>query len=145
PIAELHADVCGGSFSPSPAVLVSPSEPEAPPPCDEAIIGLSCFYPGAGGLWPYWENILAKTNAVIEIPPTHWDWRPYYDPDPRAKDKMVSKWGGFMSDITFDPLKYGIPPKSLPNIAPPQLLLLVAVTQATCDGGHLQRPYARGR
>ena len=44
-----------------------------------------------------------RSNAVIEIPPTHWDWRPYYDPDPRARDKMVSKWGGFMSDIVVRP------------------------------------------
>ena len=91
------------------------SEPEAPPPCDVAIIGLSCFYPKAGGLWQYWENILAKVNAVIEIPPTHWDWRLYYDPDPRARDKMVSKWGGFMDDVVFDPLKYGITPEEHPE------------------------------
>jgi acyl transferase domain-containing protein/NAD(P)H-dependent flavin oxidoreductase YrpB (nitropropane dioxygenase family)/acyl carrier protein len=144
-IAELHADVCGHTPFPSPTVLVSPPEPEAPPPCDIAIIGLSCFYPGAGGLWPYWENILAKTNAVIEIPPTHWDWRPYYDPDPRARDKMVSKWGGFMSDVIFDPLKYGITPKSIPNIEPLQLLLLEAVNQALGDAGYLDRPFNRER
>ena len=117
----------------------------APAPCDVAIIGLSCFYPNSVGLWQYWENILAKTNAVIEIPPTHWDWRPYYDPDPRARDKMVSKWGGFMSDITFDPLKYGITPKSIPNIEPLQLLLLEAVNQALVDAGYHERPFNRER
>ena len=144
-VAELHADVTGSIVLPESET--NPQNPElpAPPPCDVAIIGLSCFYPGAGSLWSYWENILAKTNAVIEIPPTHWDWRPFYDPDPRAKDKMVSKWGGFMSDITFDPLKYGITPKSLPNIEPLQLLLLEAVNQALGDAGYLDRPFARER
>jgi acyl transferase domain-containing protein/NAD(P)H-dependent flavin oxidoreductase YrpB (nitropropane dioxygenase family) len=145
-VAELHRDVTSESTSPDAAVRIQPAEQEpAPPPCDVAIVGLSCFYPNATSLWNYWENILAKTNAVIEIPPTHWDWRPYYDPDPRARDKMVSKWGGFMSDIVFDPLKYGITPKSIPNIEPLQLLLLEGVNQALADAGYLDRPFNRDR
>ncbi|MBY0514986.1 MAG: nitronate monooxygenase [Gemmataceae bacterium] len=143
-VAELHARVAAGIPLPK-SSLVLHEEPEAPPPCDVAIIGLSCFYPGAGGLWPYWENILAKRTAVIEIPPTHWDWRPYYDPDPRARDKIISKWGGFMSDVVFDPLKYGITPKSIPNIEPLQLLLLEAVNRALGDAGYLDRPFNRER
>ncbi|AWM36377.1 Phenolphthiocerol synthesis polyketide synthase type I Pks15/1 [Gemmata obscuriglobus] len=144
-IPELHANVCDSVVLPESALSSLHIEPEAPPPCDVAIVGLSCFYPGSTSLWGYWENILAKTNAVIEIPPSHWDWRPYYDPDPRARDKMVSKWGGFMSDITFDPLKYGITPKSIPNIEPLQLLLLEAVNQALGDAGYLERPFSRER
>ncbi len=145
-IAELHANVCDTAVLDSGILLAStPKEPEPPPPCDVAIIGLSCFYPNAGNLWNYWENILAKTNAVIEIPATHWDWRLYYDADPRAKDKMISKWGGFMGDTPFDPLKYGITPKSIPNIEPLQLLLLEAVNQAIGDAGYLDRPFARER
>ena len=144
-VAELHADVCR---APEPSVVIRHSAVEelpAPPPCDIAIVGMSCFYPNAVGAEPYWRNILAKTNAVIEIPASHWDWRPYYDPDPRARDKMVSKWGGFMSDVLFDPLKYGITPKSIPNIEPLQLLLLEAVNQALGDAGYLERPFARER
>lgn len=126
-------------------ILIANSEPPAPPPCDVAIVGLSCFYPNANNLWNYWENILAKANAVIEIPASHWDWRLYYDADPRARDKMVSKWGGFMGDIAFDPLKYGITPRSIPNIEPLQLLLLEAVNQALGDAGYLERPFNRER
>jgi len=146
-IAELHADVCGGPerLARTPMVEFASTEPPAPPPCDVAIIGLSCFYPNATSLWNYWENILAKANAVVEIPPTHWDWRLYYDADPRAKDKMISKWGGFMGDIPFDPLKYGITPRSIPNIEPLQLLLLEAVNQALGDAGYLDRPFNRER
>jgi acyl transferase domain-containing protein/NAD(P)-dependent dehydrogenase (short-subunit alcohol dehydrogenase family)/NAD(P)H-dependent flavin oxidoreductase YrpB (nitropropane dioxygenase family)/acyl carrier protein len=146
-IVQAICDVCRGSAvkSTRTAPAGSTAKPDAPPPCDVAIIGLSCFYPKAANLWQYWENILAKVNAVTEIPPSHWDWRPYYDPDPRARDKMVSKWGGFMSDITFDPLKYGITPKSIPNIEPLQLLLLEAVNQALGDAGYLERPFNRER
>ena len=147
-ISQLHADVSAGAddrLREADAPVVLPAEPAAPPPCDVAVIGLSCFYPKAGGLWQYWENILAKVNGVIEIPPTHWDWRPYYDPDPRARDKMVSKWGGFMSDVVFDPLRYGITPKSIPCIEPLQLLLLEAVRQAVADAGYADRPFNRER
>jgi len=146
-VAELHADVCSGILPESAlsTLPATPTELPPPPPCDIAIVGLSCFYPNSTGLWQYWQNILSKTNAVIEIPPSHWDWRPYYDPDPRARDKIVSKWGGFMSDIVFDPLKFGITPKSIPNIEPLQLLLLEAVNQALGDAGYLERPFARER
>ena len=145
-IAELHANVCRGLSGLQSELRIPQSAiPDAPPPCDVAIIGVSCFYPRSVGAQEYWENILGKVNAVIEIPPSHWDWRPYYDPDPRAKDKMVSKWGGFMSDVVFDPLRYGITPKSIPNIEPLQLLLLEAVNQAIGDAGYLDRPFDRER
>ncbi|QDU21056.1 type I polyketide synthase [Urbifossiella limnaea] len=144
-VAELHADVCTPPASSFVIRHSSVEEPPAPPPCDVAVVGMSCFYPKAVGAESYWRNILGKTNAVIEIPPTHWDWRPYYDPDPRARDKMVSKWGGFMSDVLFDPLKYGITPRSIPSIEPLQLLLLEAVNQALGDAGYLDRPFARER
>lgn len=150
-VAELHAEVSAGSanvmaeVSASPTLLLTTPEPEAPPPCDIAIIGLASFYPGGGGLWPLWDSVLAKNNAVIEIPASHWDWRAFYDPDPRAKDKMVSKWGGFLSDQWFDPLDFGITPKSIPNIEPLQLLLLQAVKQAVADAGYADRPFARER
>jgi acyl transferase domain-containing protein/NAD(P)H-dependent flavin oxidoreductase YrpB (nitropropane dioxygenase family)/NAD(P)-dependent dehydrogenase (short-subunit alcohol dehydrogenase family)/acyl carrier protein len=155
-IAQLHTDICGKDATAKTATSQDHNTessiinhqsaiPNAPPPCDVAIVGLSCFYPKAVGLWRYWENILAKVNAVIEIPPTHWDWRPFYDPDVRTPDKIVSKWGGFMDDVTFDPLKYGITPKSIPCIEPLQLLLLEAVNQALGDAGYLERPFPRER
>ncbi|WP_439622588.1 SDR family NAD(P)-dependent oxidoreductase [Gemmata sp.] len=148
-IAELHANVCGTARDASVPVAatlrVSPAVLDAPPPCDVAIVGLSCFYPGSVGVNQYWENVLNKVNAVIEIPASHWDWRPFYDPDPRARDKMISKWGGFMSDVLFDPLAFGITPKSIPNIEPLQLLLLEAVRQAIADAGYADRPFSRER
>ncbi|WP_020468176.1 type I polyketide synthase [Zavarzinella formosa] len=148
-IAKLHADVCGDGKADTKTaespIRVSAAEPPAPPPCDVAIIGLSCFFPNAGNLWSYWENILAKTNAVGEVPASHWDWRPYYDADPRARDKSVSKWGGFMGDTVFDPLTFGITPKSIPNIEPLQLLLLEGVRQGLADAGYADRPFNRER
>ena len=74
-----------------------------------------------------------------------WDWRTYYDPDPKAPDKIYSKWGGFLPEVPFDPLRYGMPPSSLPSIEPAQLLALEVARTALEDAGYAQRPFPRER
>ena len=66
--------------------------------------------PGARAVSRFWSNTLRGFDAITEVPPDRWDWRLYYDPDPKAPDKIVSKWGGFLPDVAFDPLRYGMPP-----------------------------------
>ncbi|MEQ8787393.1 MAG: SDR family NAD(P)-dependent oxidoreductase [Pirellulaceae bacterium] len=143
-MAELHADVCGGGAERLTALqpIAESKEIEAKP-CDIAIIGMASHYPDSINLTQYWENILNSHYAVTEIPASHWDWRPFYDPDPRAKDKIVSKWGGFVGDIVFDPLRYGITPKSMMSIEPLQLLVLESVRKALDDAGYTHRPFNR--
>jgi acyl transferase domain-containing protein len=106
---------------------------------------MSCILPKANSLQAYWHNILNKVNAITEIPANRWDWRRYYDPDPKAKDKVYSKWGGFIDDIPFDPMSYGMPPSSLSSIEPLHLLTLEAVRAALRDAGYLDRPFNRER
>ena len=146
-MADLHQDVSIGSghFLGDSVPLEIVDTDVRQEPCDIAIVGMACFYPKASGLIAYWENILNKVNAVGEIPPTHWDWRLYYDPDPRAPDKIISKWGGFLDDIPFDPIPYGITPNSLHSIEPLQLFLLESVRLALADAGYAERPFNRDR
>ena len=146
-IEALHEDVCGKGprrleeLVPEAALVEEPH----PEPCDVAIIGMACYYPKANGLAEYWQNILDRVQAVTEIPATHWDWRLYYDPNPRARDKIISKWGGFLQDIPFDPLTFGITPNSLLSIEPLQLFLLEASRRALADAGYSDRPFPRER
>ena len=146
-IEALHEDVCGKGtrgleeLVPEAALALEPH----PEPCDVAIIGMACYYPGANGLAEYWQNILDRVQAVTEIPETHWDWRLYYDPNPRARDKIISKWGGFLQDIPFDPVTFGITPNSLLSIEPLQLYLLEASRRALADAGYSDRPFPRER
>ena len=146
-IARLHEEVSAGAD----AILerrgaTIPAAPKsAQPPCDIAIIGMSCFFPQASDRTRYWENVLAKRNAITEVPGALWDWRLYYDPNPRAPDKIISKWGGFLDDLTFDPLTYGITPASMHSIDPLQLYLLESVRLAMADAGYASRPFARDR
>lgn len=113
------------------------------PPCDIAIVGLSALMPKANDTREYWENILAKVDAISEIPPHRWDWRLYFDEDRNAKDKIYSKWGGFLDDLAFDPLKFGITPKSISSVDPMQLMALEVVRRTLADAGYEDRDYDR--
>jgi acyl transferase domain-containing protein/NAD(P)H-dependent flavin oxidoreductase YrpB (nitropropane dioxygenase family)/NAD(P)-dependent dehydrogenase (short-subunit alcohol dehydrogenase family) len=104
-------------------------------PSQVAIVGMGCILPKAPDLQTYWENILGNVDAITEVPEDRWDWRRYFDPDPAAPDKIYSKWGGFIDEIPFDPLRYGIPPNSLKSIEPLHLLTLEVVRAALHDAG----------
>ena len=110
-----------------------------------AIVGMSCQFPLGNDIETYWKNILGKVDSIDEIPVGHFDWRNYYDPDPMARDRIVSKWGGFLNDVIFDPSVYGIPPNSLDSIDPMQVLILEASRKALLDAGYGQRQYSRAK
>ncbi|MBX9686087.1 MAG: SDR family oxidoreductase [Candidatus Obscuribacterales bacterium] len=110
-----------------------------------AIVGMSCMFPKANNLETYWQNIINKVDTIEEVPIEQWDWRPLYSEDPLARDKVYSKWGGFLKDIPFDPSDYGIPPSSLTSIDPMQLLILEVTRAALQDAGYQNRPYPKER
>jgi acyl transferase domain-containing protein/NAD(P)H-dependent flavin oxidoreductase YrpB (nitropropane dioxygenase family) len=147
-IADLHhelssasSDLVDQAFSRESAAQ-GPLRP-APKPSDIAIIGMSAVLPGAATASRFWSNTLKRFDAIVEIPPDRWNWRLYYDSDPKAPDKIISKWGGFLPDIPFDPIRYGMPPSSLPSIEPAQLIALEVVRSALADAGYADRPFPR--
>ena len=107
----------------------------APNPAAIAIVGMGVLLPGAHELRAYWANILNGVNSLREIPPERWDWRLYYDPDPKAPDRVYSRWGGFIGEIAFDPGRYGMPPVALKAVDPLQLLTLELIRQTLDDAG----------
>jgi acyl transferase domain-containing protein/NAD(P)H-dependent flavin oxidoreductase YrpB (nitropropane dioxygenase family) len=147
-VAELHEEVCRGSSELLATVTVpedARSRPEPPPPADVAIVGVACILPGAPDAETFWANILGKVDAIGEIPAERWDWRRMYDEDPMAKDKVYSRWGGFLDPVPLDPFELGLPPKSLDSIEPFQLLALLCARSALADAGYAQRPFDRER
>jgi acyl transferase domain-containing protein/NAD(P)H-dependent flavin oxidoreductase YrpB (nitropropane dioxygenase family)/NAD(P)-dependent dehydrogenase (short-subunit alcohol dehydrogenase family) len=139
-IEALHQDVATGAVerlkSLAPRVEVLAPEEPAPPPLDIAIVGIGCLLPGATDPQRYWDNILAKQDLIQEIPAERFEVERWFDPDPRARDKIYSRWGGFVPEVLFDPLKYGIPPASLASIEPMQLMALELVSRALADAGY---------
>ena len=114
-----------------------------PKPFDVAIVGMGCLLPQAPNVDAFWSNILNKVDAITEVPKERFDVELYYDPDRKAKDKIYSRWGGFLEAVPFDPMRYGIPPNALPSIDPLQLLALVTVDQALRDAGYHEREFPR--
>jgi acyl transferase domain-containing protein/NAD(P)H-dependent flavin oxidoreductase YrpB (nitropropane dioxygenase family) len=146
-IAELHHAVSAGGSALLARLARQPevSPAAAPHPAQIAIVGMACRLPGAADLQRYWENILAKVDAVTEVPRERWDWQRYFDPDQAVRDKIYSRWGGFIDEVPFNPLDYGMPPNSVYSIEPLQLLMLDVVRAALADAGYLERPFARER
>ena len=93
----------------------------------------------------FWSNILDKVDAITEVPADRWDWRRYLRPRPAARDKVYSRWGGFVDDGPFDPLRSACRPNSLRSIEPFQLLALVDRPGGAARRRLRHRPFARER
>ncbi len=139
-IAALHERVSAGStarlkaFADPSAPVVRMTEPARP--VDVAIVGMACLVPGARDPGTFWRNVLDQRGAITEIPRERWDHRLFYDERAGARDRISSKWGGFVDPIGFDPVRFGIPPNSLRSITPPQLLALEIARRALVDAGY---------
>ncbi|HTQ57211.1 MAG TPA: SDR family NAD(P)-dependent oxidoreductase [Bryobacteraceae bacterium] len=125
-------------FAPPPVETLPPAKP-----FDVAIVGMGCLLPKAPNIRAFWANILNKVDAIGEVPKERFNIDLYYDPDRKAKDKIYSRWGGFLDAVPFDPMRYGIPPNALPSIDPLQLLALLTVDQALRDAGYGDREFPR--
>ncbi|MEJ2324592.1 MAG: SDR family NAD(P)-dependent oxidoreductase [Nitrospirota bacterium] len=74
-----------------------------------AIIGMSCYYPGAPDLKSFWENILARRKEFRRIPDRRLPMSEYYDPDPLVPDKTYASRAAVIDGFRFDWVKWGIP------------------------------------
>ena len=101
-----------------------------------AIIGMSSIFPKAHNLQEYWENILNKVDAIVDIPASRWNIDEYYDPNPATPDKSYCKRGAFIPDILFDPAEFGLPPNILEATDVTQLLSLMVAKECLEDAGY---------
>lgn len=141
-IATLHAEVDAGAAGLLAARPdTAPATPARTTPRQEpvAIIGMACAFPGAPDLDAYWSLVLAGTDAVTEVPADRWDPAVYCD----ELGLSASRWGGFLPEIPFDPLAFGIPPASVTAIDPAQLVALKIARDALADAGYTDRPFDR--
>ncbi len=111
-----------------------------------AIIGMAGMFAKSEDLKAYWRLLSRAEDGIDEVPPTHWSTTDFFNEDPKKPDHVYCKRGGFLPNISFDPVEFGIPPASLEATDTSQLLGLVAAKRALRDAGyHEQKDFDRNR
>jgi len=102
-----------------------------------AVIGMGCRFPGgANNPMKFWRLLKDGIDTVTEVPRDRFDPDVYYDPDPDALGKTISKWGGFLKDVDikgFDTAYFHINPTEAKGLDPQQRLLLEVCIEAVED------------
>ncbi|MFF7097355.1 beta-ketoacyl synthase N-terminal-like domain-containing protein [Streptomyces rubradiris] len=101
-----------------------------------AVIGLGCMFPGSDDLRGFWRSVVAGRDCTGEVPPAWWDAEEHYDPDIFARDKVYARRGAFLAPQRFDPLAFGMPPRSVDSVGLVQLLGLRVAQEALRDAAH---------
>src|ERR1700733_5669829 len=97
---------------------------------DIAVIGMACIFPQAPNLGTFWENIVGKVDAIGDAP-SDWGGDLVFDPDTQANDRIYTKRGGFIADLSrFDPLEYGVMPKEVEGGEPEHFIALRVAHEA---------------
>ncbi|HEX2324051.1 MAG TPA: type I polyketide synthase, partial [Chloroflexota bacterium] len=114
-----------------------PLHPSASVPEPIAIVGMACRFPGAPAVDAYWELLAGGVDAISEVPPERWSLDAFYDSDPGAPGKVITRWGGFLSQPldAFDARFFGMSPREAARLDPQQRLLLEVTWEALEGAG----------
>jgi len=122
------------------------TEPTTEPTVRFAIIGYAARLPGSANADQYWDLLHAGREGLSEVPPDRWDADEFYDPDPAAPGKVVTRRGGFVEDVTgFDAPFFGVSTREAGWIDPQHRLLLETAWQAVEHAGIAPTALANSR
>ncbi|WP_299486087.1 type I polyketide synthase [Acaryochloris sp. IP29b_bin.137] len=101
-----------------------------------AIVGIGCRFPGeADSPEAFWQLLKQGRDAITEVPSDRWDADAYYDPNPDAPGKIVTRNGGFVGHLQeFDAAFFGLSPREAVSVDPQQRLLLEVSWEAMEHG-----------
>ena len=100
-----------------------------------AIVGMASVFAETKNLEQFWDNIVESVNGIKDIPEDRWAVDDYYSSDKKAADKTYCKRGGFLPEIDFDPMEFGLPPNILELTDITQLMSLVVARDVLADAG----------
>ena len=98
-----------------------------------AIVGMASIFANSRYLNKFWDLINEKIDAITEVPDTHWRPEDYYDANKSTPDKSYCKRGGFMPEVDFNPMEFGLPPNILELTDTSQLLSLIVAKEVLAD------------
>lgn len=111
---------------------------------DIAIVGMSCFAPEAKDITEYWKNLINGVDCVKDVPADRIDPR-YFESSNKAVDRFYCKKGGFVPDISFDPVPFSILPLAVEGMDTVHLLALKMVYSALKDAGVFEKNISLNR
>ncbi|MBY0286514.1 MAG: SDR family NAD(P)-dependent oxidoreductase [Mycobacteriaceae bacterium] len=101
-----------------------------------AIIGYAARLPGAQDADAFWEVLREGRDAVSEVPKDRWDVDEFFDADPSAPGKVVTRRAGFVDDVTgFDAPFFGISTREVRLMDPQHRVLLETAWHAVEHSG----------
>jgi acyl transferase domain-containing protein len=101
-----------------------------------AIVGYAARFPGAADADQYWDLLHNGRDAVTEVPQDRWDVEEFFDADPDAPGKIVTRRAGFVDDVTgFDAPFFGVSAREAKVMDPQHRLLLETAWRAVEHSG----------
>ena len=96
-----------------------------------AVVGISGIFPGAGDVKVFGQNIMAKKEAIMDVPSVRWAIAPdQVHSTTYLPDTVASKRAGLITDFSFDPHGFALAPELLLPLDPLHHLVLSAGQQA---------------
>ncbi|MCL1934055.1 MAG: 4'-phosphopantetheinyl transferase superfamily protein [Candidatus Azobacteroides sp.] len=102
---------------------------------DIAIVGMSCYFPGANNIGEFWNNLVNGVCSITDVPEDRIDPVFFINGKPGDIDHFYFNKGGFVSPIKINPLEYGLLPLAAQGIDPEHLVALHLVKEALTDAG----------
>ncbi|GAB7066829.1 type I polyketide synthase [Mycolicibacterium hodleri] len=101
-----------------------------------AIVGYAARFPGAANADEFWDVLREGRDAVSDVPKDRWNADDFYDPEPGAPGKIVSRRAGFVDDVTgFDAPFFGMSAREVRLMDPQHRILLETAWRAVEHSG----------
>ncbi|MCH9643009.1 MAG: SDR family NAD(P)-dependent oxidoreductase [Actinomycetia bacterium] len=101
-----------------------------------AIVGYAARFPGAPDADEFWNLLREGRDAISEVPQDRWDVDEFFDPEPGAPGKVVTRRAGFVDDVTgFDAPFFGMSTREVRLMDPQHRLLLETAWRAVEHSG----------
>lgn len=101
-----------------------------------AVVGYAVRFPGAADAREFWDVLAEGRDAVSEVPADRWDVDEFFDADPDAAGKMISRRAGFVDDVAgFDAPFFGVSAREAMFMDPQHRLVLETAWSAVEHAG----------
>lgn len=108
-----------------------------------AIVGMGGIMPGARNIAEFWSGLVSSNNGTSPVPPKGSYWEPNLFVKDRSSESPLGiphSIAGYLPEVRFDPMNYGITPHGLSAISSFQLYALLVAEETLRDAGLGRKP-----